>query len=251
MQIEFAKFTHIGNRQENQDRVEVLIGDHTALAMVLDGMGGHSDGAAAAMTAVATMSDRFRNSKQPLPFPERFLTRTIGDAHTALVELGKDAKINAKPRATCVVCLVQKDVAHWAHLGDSRIYHVRDNKIIDRTRDHTHVELLLQEGLIFESEIASHPMRSFVEHCLGGDRPQPPVTSSGPHQLEPDDMLVLCSDGFWGGLTDAGMGDVLAAVDVSKNVQDTVEELVTGALKRNAPGSDNATVAAIIWRGTD
>ncbi|MBT8063143.1 MAG: protein phosphatase 2C domain-containing protein, partial [Gammaproteobacteria bacterium] len=71
LQIEIAKFSHIGNREENQDRVEVLMGDHTVLAMVIDGMGGHSAGAEAAMTAVATISDKFRKSPQPISFTER------------------------------------------------------------------------------------------------------------------------------------------------------------------------------------
>ena len=251
MQLEIAKFSHIGDREENQDRVEILMGDHTVLAMVLDGMGGHSSGAEAAMTAIATMSDNFRNSKQPLPFPDRFMTRTIGDSHEALVNLGSGQNIDAKPRATCAVCLVQENVAYWSHLGDSRIYHVRDKLILDRTRDHTHVELLLQEGLIIESEIARHPMRSFVEHCLGGDRPKPPVTASGPHKLQDNDMLLLCSDGFWGGLTDADMSEVVAAIDLNGNLQETVEQLAHDAVNRNSPGSDNTTVAAIVWRDTD
>ncbi len=249
MQIEIAKFSHIGNRDENQDRVEILIGDHTVLAMVLDGMGGHSDGAQAAITAIATMSDRFRQSKQPLPFPERFLARTIGDAHDALVEIGRNEHIDAKPRATCAVCLVQDEVAIWAHLGDSRIYHLRDGKVAERTRDHTHVELLLQEGLIDESEIPFHPMRSFVEHCLGGDRPKPPVTVSEPSILQPGDTLLLCSDGLWGGVADSRMAEAFAGND--SNPQEILEKLVKDAVASNSPNSDNTTAAALTWRGTD
>ncbi|MDH3587960.1 MAG: serine/threonine-protein phosphatase [Gammaproteobacteria bacterium] len=251
MQIEIAKYSHIGNREENQDRVEILIGDHSVLAMVLDGMGGHSAGAEAAMTAIATMSEKFRMSKQPLPFPERFLSRTIGDAHEALVILGRDQHLDAKPRATCAICLVQEDIAYWAHLGDSRVYHLRDNRVVQRTRDHTHVELLLQEGLIEESEIANHPMRSFVEHCLGGDRAKPTATVSEPYLLQENDTLLLCSDGFWGGLADNDIAAAFAATGGNFNLQKKLEELVDLAVANNTPGSDNTTAAAMIWRGTD
>ncbi|MBT8132552.1 MAG: serine/threonine-protein phosphatase, partial [Gammaproteobacteria bacterium] len=100
MQIEISKISRIGARSENQDRVEVLLGDHTVLAMVLDGMGGHSAGAEAANCAIATLSERFRKNKQPLAQPDRFLARGIGDAHYDLVRLGSDQHIDEKPRAT-------------------------------------------------------------------------------------------------------------------------------------------------------
>ncbi len=246
MQVEIAKYSHIGNRSENQDRVEVLIGDHTVLAIVIDGMGGHSAGAEAAKLCVATISERFRSSKQPLPFPERFLSRATGEAHDALVQLGHADTLGDKPRATCALCLVQKDNAFWAHVGDSRIYHLRKDAIIERTRDHTHVELLLQEGLIDESEIASHPMRSFVEQCLGGERSRPPVTVAGPYALTTGDVLLACSDGVWGGTVDRQFASALV-FESGDTLQEHIEQLVNGAVARNAPNSDNATAAAIRW----
>jgi len=251
LQIEIAKYSHIGNREENQDRAEILIGDHSILAMVLDGMGGHSAGAEAAVTAIATVSDKFRNSKQPLPFAERFLTRSLANAHDALVTLGHSQDLDAKPRATCAICLVQKGIAYWSHLGDSRVYHLRDGVVLERTRDHTHIELLLREGLIVESEIARHPMRSFVEHCLGGDPTKPPVTASGPHKLQENDVLLLCSDGFWGGMSDEAIADAFADTEESFDVEEIVEKVVDAAVASNSPSSDNTTVAVIVWRGSD
>ena len=57
----------------------------------------------------------------------------------------------------------------WAHVGDSRLYHVRGAALLARSRDHSHVELLLREGLINAEQAHHHPMRNFVECCLGGD----------------------------------------------------------------------------------
>jgi serine/threonine protein phosphatase PrpC len=57
------------------------------------------------------------------------------------------------PRATCAVCIVQGDSAYWAHIGDSRVYHLRSGRVLERTRDHSHVEFLLREGLISEEQV--------------------------------------------------------------------------------------------------
>ncbi|NNF65947.1 MAG: serine/threonine-protein phosphatase [Gammaproteobacteria bacterium] len=249
MQIEISKLSRIGAREENQDRVEVLLGDHTVLAMVIDGMGGHSAGAEAARCAVTTLAERFRQNKQPLPQPDRFLARSIGHAHDDMVRLGREQHIDEKPRATCAVCIVQEDIAFWCHLGDSRVYHIRDGKVLQRTRDHTHVELLFREGLIEESEINTHPMRSFVELCLGGEPTKPPVTISGPHALQENDVLFLCSDGLWGGVSDVEIAQAFAEVNDQFELDEKVESLVTDAIANNMPGSDNTSVAVLIWRG--
>lgn len=250
MQIEVAKFSHIGSRDENQDRAEVLIGDHTVLAIVVDGMGGHAAGAAAAVTTVATVAGRFRHSKQPLPFPERFLTRAVGEAHDAVVRMGRDKPLDAMPRATCAIALVQQDTAYWAHVGDSRVYLLRRGRVVERTRDHTHVEMLLQEGLLDESEIAHHPMRSFVDQCLGGDTTRPPVTVAGPHLLLSGDTLLVCSDGVWNGSRDPSLADSVEHAS-GDGLQERMETVVTDAVARNQPASDNATVAAIRWVSDD
>lgn len=251
LQIEVAKFSHIGNRDENQDRVEILVGDHTVVAIVVDGMGGHAAGAAAAITTIATISARFKHSKKPLPFPERFLARAIGEAHDALVRMGKERPIDDRPRATCAIGLVQGDTAIWAHVGDSRVYLLRAGQVVERTRDHTHVEMLLQEGLIDEADIAAHPMRSFVDQCLGGDVERPPVTIGEPYLLHPDDTLFACSDGVWTGLSDEQLAAAFAQAPDAPAFAPLLEDIVTGAVERNEPASDNASATAIRWVGDD
>lgn len=251
LQIELAKFSHIGDRDENQDRVEVLIGDHTVLAIVVDGMGGHAAGAAAAITTIATIAARFKHSQQPLPFPERFLTRAIGEAHDAVVRMGKERPLDDRPRATCALGLVQNDTAIWAHVGDSRVYLLREATVVERTRDHTHVEMLLQEGLIDESDIADHPMRSFVDQCIGGDVERPPVTIGVPQTLRANDTIFVCSDGVWTGMADLELAAAFTPTPESGDFDQLLEGLVTNAVDRNQPASDNASAAAIRWVADD
>ncbi len=138
----------------------------------------------------------------PVFDPQGFLTLSLARAHDRVVKLGDGVALDHKPRATCAVCLVQDGGAYWAHVGDSRIYQLRGGRIHARTRDHSHVELLLREGLIAESEMRSHPMRNFVECCLGGDVPLPDMSVTARNKLEPGDVLLVCTDGLWSGLED-------------------------------------------------
>jgi serine/threonine protein phosphatase PrpC len=163
------------------------------------------------------------------------------------VKLGDGVALDHKPRATCAVCLVQDGGSYWAHVGDSRIYQLRGGKILARTRDHSHVELLLREGLIAESEMRGHPMRNFVECCLGGDAPLPDMSVTSRYKLEPGDVLLACTDGFWSGLDDADIAQL--AGEPSEAFERAVRVLAERAVARNSPYSDNTSVTAVRWHG--
>ena len=207
MQVECAELSLIGDREENQDRVAVARGANAVLLIAVDGMGGHSDGAKAAAMATETITEAFRRTAQPVFDPQGFLHLTIGRAHSNLVQLGNGLRVEARPRATCALCLVQDGAAYFAHVGDSRIYHLRQQRVYERTRDHSHVELLLQEGLITEEEISDHPMRNFVECCLGGNFALPGMSIGSARRLQPGDVLLVCTDGFWSGPGRCRRGD--------------------------------------------
>ncbi len=179
MRIEYADVSLIGDREDNQDRVTVAASDKAALLIVIDGMGGHSDGSRAADTALKSLLDSFHQSQLPLFDPLGFLHMSLSKAHDDVAKLGSDQAIDSRPRATIAICLVQEGAAYWAHVGDSRVYLIRRGQVEIRTRDHSHVELLLREGKITEDEVSTHPMRNFVECCLGGDPAIPEMTISG------------------------------------------------------------------------
>ena len=103
----------------------------------------------------------------------------LSRAHDEVVNIGSDLAVDFRPRATCALCLVQESGAFWAHIGDSRIYQVRGDEVLLRSRDHSHVEVLIQEGAITEEEALNHPMRNFVECCIGGDSPVPDMSITG------------------------------------------------------------------------
>ena len=245
MQVEYAKVSALGDRQDNQDRAAVVVADDAAIMMVFDGMGGHSDGARAAETAMQIVQDSFMAASLPMFDPQGFLYSVLAHAHDEVVGLGRDLAVDFRPRATCAICLIQEGGTFWAHIGDSRIYLVRDGGVLTRSRDHSHVEVLIQEGAITEEEALDHPMRNFVECCIGGDASVPDMSISGKKALLPGDVLLACSDGLWSGLSDTEMADI--ALPGENNLADNLKALSTKALNVNSPYSDNTTGTAVRW----
>lgn len=247
MQIEYAKVSALGDRTDNQDRAAVVVAEDAALMMVFDGMGGHSDGARAAETGMQVVQDMFMDSTLPVFDPQGFLYTALAHAHDKVVELGEDVAVDFRPRATCAICLVQEGGSFWAHIGDSRIYQVRNGTVLARSRDHSHVEVLIQEGAITEEEALDHPMRNFVECCIGGDAPVPDMSITGKMDLSLGDVLLACSDGLWSGLADEEMAQIGLPGD--DNLADNLKELSLQALNANSPYSDNTTGTALRWLG--
>ena len=247
LQIEHAELSLLGNREENQDRAVVTADDGAAFLAVVDGMGGHADGARAAEAAVRTMLEEFAAASRPLFDPAGLLHLTMGRAHEAVVALGRDLPPEVRPRATCAACIVQGRNAYWAHIGDSRVYLLRGGRVVERTRDHTHVEQLLRAGRITEGQAQEHPMRNFVESCLGGDPALPEMTLGSRRALRPGDVLLLCSDGLWSGVDDAQIG--ATGGPRGRSLDEALAELGALAVQANAPFADNTTVAALRWLG--
>jgi serine/threonine protein phosphatase PrpC len=245
LRVESADISLLGGREENQDRVAAAVAEHAALLVVVDGMGGHADGARAAQVTQQVIVDAFWHTPQPLFDPLGFLHLTLGRAHDEVVKLGAQLPLEQRPRATCAVCLVQQQSSWWAHVGDSRLYHVRRGTLLGRSRDHSHVELLLREGMISAEQAQTHPMRNFVECCLGGDPILPDMSLTRRKLLEPNDVLLVCTDGLWGGITDAEIAAEIGAGELRGKLL----ELGTRAVKRAGSASDNTSAAALRWLG--
>lgn len=247
MKIEYAKVTALGDRQDNQDRAAVIVAEDAAIMLVFDGMGGHSDGAKAAEIGLQVIRDLFTSSSLPIFDPQGFLYMAMARAHDEVVRIGVNLAVDFRPRATCAVCLIQESGSWWGHIGDSRIYQMREGRLKTRSRDHSHVEILIQEGAITEAEALDHPMRNFVECCIGGDAPVPDMSITRKQPLTPGDVLLACSDGLWSGMTDEEIADM--ATRPANSLADNLKALSMKALSVNAPYADNTTATALLWVG--
>lgn len=247
MKIEYTKVSVLGDRQDNQDRAAVIVSEHAAIMLVFDGMGGHADGAIAAEVGMRTVQELFTSASLPLLDPQGFLYMALSQAHDEVVKLGQEHEVDLRPRATCAVCLVQETGSWWAHIGDSRIYLLRNGGVVTRSRDHSHVEALIQEGAITEEEALLHPMRNFVECCIGGDMPVPDMSVTRKMPLNDGDVLLACTDGLWSGMNNSEIAAISRCTSTS--LAENLKSLSMKALAMNAPYSDNTTGTALRWSG--
>ena len=243
MRFSIFQDSRVGGRAYNQDRIGHWYTRDSLLLVLADGMGGHLMGEVAAQIAVDTLAASFQKDAQTrISDPDLFLFRGVGRAHAAIDEYTRKLNLPDSPRTTLVACIVQDGTAWWTHIGDSRLYLVRRGAVLTRTRDHTRVQQLVDQGRIREESVSSHPERNKLLQCLGGGH-SPGIEPAASAVLAKDDILLLCSDGFWGPLTQRQMLGKLA----EKGLIEAMPELMTLAEMRGGHGCDNLSVVAIAW----
>jgi serine/threonine protein phosphatase PrpC len=234
-----------GGREKNEDRMGYCYTRDAGLFALADGMGGHPEGEVASQMALQTLAALFqREAKPTLAEPLRFLHEAIISGHHHLLRYATERALMDTPRTTIVACVLQGNAAYWAHCGDSRLYLLRGDKLIARTRDHSYSEL--QDTLSQVVPMGERFNRNVLFTCLGSPG-KPVVDTAGPMLMQPGDRVMLCSDGLWGTLTDAEITEVLAGGPIS----DAVPELVERALRQAGTRSDNVTVIAVEWESAE
>lgn len=189
----------------NQDAVGGAEVPPLVLRVLADGLGGHARGEEAAALVVERCCALFREAPSLDAGAAEALVR---GAHESLVRAegdGDGARGNGM-RSTLVLLMTDGASARWAHVGDSRLYHFRGGRVLQRTRDHSVPELLVRAGDIRDNEIRGHPDRSRLLQALG----QPGelrVAESERVAVARGDAFLLCSDGWWEGVS----GDEMSA----------------------------------------
>lgn len=245
MKFTIFQDSRVGQRKTNQDRIAYSYSREALLMLVADGMGGHLHGEIAAQIATEIIVGAFQREARPaLEDPTRFLRNALDDAHNAILDYAFDKYLPEAPRTTIVACIVQQSSAWWAHAGDSRLYVLRHGDIVAQTRDHSRVQMLLDQGLIQPSEADRHPERNRIYSCLGGDHP-PQIDLSPRITLWEEDVVALCSDGVWGPVGNAGMVAGLSDGDIMQRVPDLLDH----AEKLGGAVCDNLSIVAMRWHG--
>jgi serine/threonine protein phosphatase PrpC len=234
-----------GGRDKNEDRMGYCYTRDSGLFALADGMGGHPEGEVASQLALQTIAAMFqREAKPALKDPLRFLHEAIIAGHHQLLRYATERSLVDTPRTTIVACLLQGNAAFWAHCGDSRLYLVRGDKLIARTRDHSYSEL--QETLAHVVPIGERFNRNVLFTCMGSPG-KPVVDTAGPLLMHPGDRVLLCSDGLWGAVSDTLITEILSAHAISE----AVPELVEQALRQAGAKSDNVTALAVEWESAE
>lgn len=243
MKFTIFQESRTGGRKSNQDRVAYCYSRDALLMVIADGMGGHLHGEVAAQIAVQYLTEAFQRESRPrLPDPFMFLSWGFANAHRAIGDYAVEHGLPESPRTTCVACVVQGSVAYWAHAGDSRLYVLRRGRVQARTRDHSRVQAMIDEGLLDEAGARLHPARNRVHSCLGGDQ-EPLIDFSRKTTLAAGDIIALFTDGVWGPLDDATLTQLLGGAGVAQAVPRLLDE----AEARADENPDNLSLIALRW----
>jgi serine/threonine protein phosphatase PrpC len=243
MKFAIAQETRVGARPYNEDRAGHWSTAEAVLLVVCDGMGGHAHGEVAAELVMRHIAAAFRRDARPrLADPDLFLFRAVGRSHGMLLREAANLGLPDAPRTTVVACVVQEGRAYWSHVGDSRLYLLRKGEVLVRTRDHTLVQQLVDEGRLPAADASSHPERNRLLQCLGGVQ-TPRIQPTSHALLDKDDVLLLCSDGLWGALSERQFLEAFAGAPPAE----AVARLAALAEAQGGPAADNITALALAW----
>lgn len=238
MKFSIYQLSRIGGRKNNEDRMGYSYTRDAGLLTLADGMGGHPDGEVAAQIALQSFTTRFQMQAKPrLPDVSAFLSAGVMAAHHEIIRHASASALFDTPRTTVVAAVVQDGVLHWIHCGDSRLYIVREGRLLARTRDHSYSEAQARTGRDIKGV-----NRSVLFTCLGSIS-RPLYDLGGPLPLQRGDKVLLCSDGLWDSLDDSTIVNTLSSLPVGE----AVPALVDKALLVAGQHSDNVTAVALEW----
>jgi len=231
-----------GGRDDNEDRLGYTYTREAVLLALADGMGGYHGGELAAEIALRVFTQRFLNQARPrLQQPLEFLQQSLLAANRAIVEHARSHLLPEQPRTTLVAAVLQNGHFWAVHAGDSRLYWVRGARVLQRTRDHSYHD---KPELLRQQSPSAH--RNLLFTCLGNVS-APLYDSLGPCALQPEDRLLLCSDGLWSEVPD----EELAATLQTQTLRSAVDTLAELALERAGRRSDNVSLLGLQWQTPD
>ena len=239
MIITVEQSSHIGmHRSENQDSMnyvdpadEGLLRGKGRLLVVADGMGGAAGGKTASQTAVSIIAEQyFQNGSEPL----ESLQHAFEAANREIFRRGQQDPSLRGMGTTATAAAFLEDHIISAHVGDTRLYRLRDHALDHLTVDHSMVAQMVREGLISANDARHHPQRNVLMRSMGVQENL--VVDLSAEQIQPNDRYLLCTDGLHGLVEDTEIAEILR----KGSPRDACEKLVSLANERG--GYDNITV---------
>lgn len=232
-----------GGRSENQDNFACSDTPFGLLVVVCDGMGGGPSGASASSLAVQAITQSVTHASQGL-MPEAVLKNAVIEANSLLRHTIKEHPQLAGMGTTCVAVLVTPVLATIVHVGDSRLYLIRNKQLRFRTADHSVVGDMVRKGELTEEDARRAANSNVITRALGiSDEVIPEIDKV---QLQENDRLILCTDGIWGMVSEKQLVNLLSKEKKLDNlileIMDGIESI--GKQQVNA-NYDNLTLAII------
>jgi serine/threonine protein phosphatase PrpC len=250
MKITYKAVSDVGRKRKgNEDSLFVNPEQH--LFVVADGMGGHAAGEVASKVAVDSINEFVcltggdEEITWPFGLDENIsydgnrLKTSIRYANRKVLEATKEKSEYEGMATTVAAVLVDGDTGNIGHVGDSRVYLLRDGQITQLTSDHSWVNEQIQSGVISPDQARTHPLRNVVTRALGG-KPDLLVDMQQ-HKAKAGDILLLCSDGLTTMIADDEIAKVVQ--EAKGDVDKAAQALVNSANAKG--GEDNITVLLI------
>ena len=239
---------HIGARQEQQDSFGFSDPDSKAfvthggfLGVVADGMGGLTHGHDASSTAVRSFLQAYQQKTPQEPIPDA-LARSLREANRAVLQVAGNDSANGVG-TTLAAAVVHDDEVFWISAGDSRVYWLQKTHLTRLTADHIYAAKLdreMAQGKISRAEAQNHPERASLTSYLGQPEPELVDRNRQPLTVQPDDCIILCSDGLYRALTEAEIAGTFR-----HDLQRACDSLVQQTLAKQRKKQDNITVIAL------
>lgn len=233
--------TDIGkHRKTNEDHGAHFITQNGLVSVVCDGMGGHVGGAIASEVAITTIHE-FLDS-QYFEDPREAIGLAIDAANNAIIQRTMVEPELSGMGSTCVLLIVRDAKVYIGHVGDSRIYLIREKKITQLTKDHSFVQMLVDMGEISKEQAEHHPRKNEITNALGLPNMSPATVKVEPITPQAGDCFLLCSDGLSGMVSDCNIEKIVSR-QRELRTQERADLLVQTA---NANGGvDNITVELV------
>ncbi len=243
--VEVAGLSDVGCQRENNED-SYLYWEPTAdeefqrkgrLAVIADGMGGHEGGQEASRLAVETVREVYDHAFRD--DPQAALLESLVAAHTRIQDYAEQHPAFQGMGTTCTALVLRGRHLYFAHVGDSRLYLVRDARILRLTRDHSYVGRLVESGIVRAEDAEKHPQRHILTAALGAGREVAVDSAEQALDLLEGDDLLLCTDGLWGVVTE----DELETTVSEHTPAESCTALVKLARQRGGP--DNITLQVL------
>lgn len=242
--MQFEVLTDVGRKRKvNEDSAAVFTRpDGIILAVIADGMGGHRAGDYASSTAIKVIGEQFmkldRTEFEDEQYWVEWLQETVNYVNRLLFNEANDKEELKGMGTTLEAALFRGSSCLVSHTGDSRVYAINENGICQITKDHSYVNILLENGEITEEEAEAHPQRNWIMKAIGSERTIEPDLYS--IELQNQSYILLCTDGLSNKVNQAQIQEiVLSEADLRGKVKELVD------LANRMGGEDNISVILI------
>ncbi|MCR4890797.1 MAG: protein phosphatase 2C domain-containing protein [Lachnospiraceae bacterium] len=234
--LDYHLFTNQGDRDNNEDFIVAHILDDRACFILNDGLGGQGHGEEASSLVAEVIGEKFKKDYKK----EDFLETAFSAAQDRLKARQKEAGLSHSMMTTSVVLVLDGDEARWGHIGDSRLYQFEDGVITGRTIDHSVPQMLALSGEIKEEEIRFHEDRNRILKAMGTDWEKFEPVIARPIKVHKGVSFLLCTDGFWELIDEAGMMKYLKETG---SAREWVENMGAYVCERESGSSHDNTSA--------